>query len=92
MQRGAIQIPTIRDQELTVLDIKGTHDLGTIFPSSLSQAFATEINAFIQAVLEGKSTLCTEHDGVAALKIAVAADKSFKTNSQIELDKETVLN
>jgi len=89
---GAIQIPTIRDQELTVLDIKGTHDLGTIFPSSLSQAFATEINAFIQAVLEGKATLCTEHDGVAALQIAVAADKSFKTNSQIELDKETVLN
>ncbi|MBS4208889.1 Gfo/Idh/MocA family oxidoreductase [Bacillus sp. FJAT-50079] len=82
---GAIQIPTIREKEITLLSPTGKHEPGPIFPPSLSEAFTLEINDFIQSIIRNRRTSCNEVDGKQALEIAVAATESYKTGKKIEI-------
>ncbi|MBU8879257.1 Gfo/Idh/MocA family oxidoreductase [Bacillus sp. FJAT-29790] len=83
---GAIQIPTIRQQEVTLLDAMGKHDLGPNFPPSLNEAFKMELNEFVHSIMNLRGTSCNEMDGKAALEIAVAATESFKTGKKVKLN------
>ncbi|HEU5316081.1 MAG TPA: inositol 2-dehydrogenase [Chloroflexota bacterium] len=55
-----------------------THDYVPYFPERFAQAYAAELVAFIHAVQEGKPVTPTGQDGLASLKIALAATQSAR--------------
>lgn len=55
-----------------------THDYVPYFPERFAQAYAAELVAFIKAVQEGKPVTPTGQDGLASLKIALAATESAR--------------
>jgi scyllo-inositol 2-dehydrogenase (NAD+) len=83
---GAIQIPTIRQQEVTILNSTGTHDLGPNFPPSLNEAFKMELNGFIHSIMNLRRPSCNQEDGKASLEIAAAATESFKTGKPVKIN------
>ena len=54
------------------------HDYVPYFPERFAQAYAAELVAFIRAVQEGKPVTPTGQDGLASLKIALAATESAR--------------
>lgn len=83
---GAIQIGSMRNNDVKLFTKKGsTHDLIQDFPSRFSDAYLLEMIHFIESVRKGEQPLCTEVDGKAALEIAAAATKSFKTGETVHL-------
>jgi scyllo-inositol 2-dehydrogenase (NAD+) len=90
---GAIQIPTIREKEITILSASGKHELGPNFPPSLQEAFKMELNDFVHSIAKKQQrSSCDEMDGKAALEIAVAATKSFNTGKTIKLNAMSLTN
>jgi len=55
-----------------------THDYVPYFPERFAQAYAAELVAFIHAVQEGRPVTPTGQDGLASLKIALAATESAR--------------
>jgi myo-inositol 2-dehydrogenase/D-chiro-inositol 1-dehydrogenase len=55
-----------------------THDYVPYFPERFAQAYAAELVTFIKAVQEGKPVTPTGQDGLASLKIALAATESAR--------------
>jgi myo-inositol 2-dehydrogenase/D-chiro-inositol 1-dehydrogenase len=54
------------------------HDYVPYFPERFAQAYAAELVAFIKAVQDGRPVTPTGSDGLAALKIALAATESAR--------------
>jgi myo-inositol 2-dehydrogenase / D-chiro-inositol 1-dehydrogenase len=54
------------------------HDYVPYFPERFAQAYAAELVAFIKAVQDGRPVTPTGQDGLAALKIALAATESAR--------------
>ena len=54
------------------------YDYVPYFPERFAQAYAAELSAFIKAVQEGRPVTPTGQDGLAALKIALAATESAR--------------
>ena len=64
----------------------GTRDLvQPFFIERYAEAYAAEVDNFVQSVLAGQAPLATFADGVAALKLAEAAGESLKTGRAISL-------
>lgn len=89
---GAIQIPSIRQKEATVLNATGKHEPGPIFPPSMTESYRLEIVDFIKSISNNQRTSCNEEDGKAALEIAVAATESYKTGTTVELNSVSPVN
>ncbi|SEN20153.1 inositol 2-dehydrogenase [Lihuaxuella thermophila] len=84
---GAIQIGNLQHHNLKVLTKKGcTHDIVPDFPSLFMDAYLLEMISFIDCLKNDQKPLVDEYDGKIALEIAVAATKSYREKTTIQLE------
>ena len=62
-----------------------THDTVPYFTERFEQAYITQLQDFVNNVLQGKPPSVTCADGVAALQVSIAATLSFKENRPVEV-------
>jgi myo-inositol 2-dehydrogenase/D-chiro-inositol 1-dehydrogenase len=75
--RGGLKVGYERHTPITRYDQGGAHhDYVPYFPERFAQAYAAELHAFVEAVRGGKPVTPTGHDGLMALRIALAATES----------------
>jgi len=86
--KGALKAGYLMDSPLLVMTKEGvTHDVVPYFMQRFEQAYLTQLQNFVDNVLQEKEPPITIDDGVAALKVAVAATKSYKQNRPVELNE-----
>jgi inositol 2-dehydrogenase len=74
---GGLKVGYERHTPITRYDQGGAHhDYVPYFPERFAQAYAAELQAFVGAVRGGKPVTPTGHDGLMALRIALAATES----------------
>lgn len=79
--KGTLKIGYLRETPVVVLNKSGvTHDVVPHFMERFGEAYLLQIQNFIYNVLSGKPPAVTVHDGIAALKISLAATKSYHEN------------
>jgi myo-inositol 2-dehydrogenase/D-chiro-inositol 1-dehydrogenase len=77
--RGGLKIGYERHTPLTRYDGAGAHhDYVPYFPERFAQAYTAELTAFVHAVQAGRPVSPTGEDGLAALKVALAATHSAR--------------
>jgi myo-inositol 2-dehydrogenase / D-chiro-inositol 1-dehydrogenase len=76
---GALKVGYERHTPLTRYGPDGArHDYVPYFPQRFAEAYRAEIEAFVCAVLEGRPVTPDGEDGLAALKVALAATESAR--------------
>jgi myo-inositol 2-dehydrogenase/D-chiro-inositol 1-dehydrogenase len=76
---GGLKVGYERHTPITRYDRAGAHhDYVPYFPERFAQAYAAELQAFVEAVRGGKAVTPTGHDGLMALRIALAATASAR--------------
>jgi scyllo-inositol 2-dehydrogenase (NAD+) len=84
---GTIVIGSLRYHDVKVLTKKGsTHDIVPAFPERFANAYQQELSHFIECLQNGEEPAVTANDGKIALKIAVAAKKSFESGQKVNLE------
>jgi scyllo-inositol 2-dehydrogenase (NAD+) len=84
--KGTLKIGYLRETPLMVLTKEGaTHDTVPYFMERFDQAYVDQLQAFVDNVLANKPPPVTCDDGIAALKIALAASLSFREGRPISL-------
>jgi scyllo-inositol 2-dehydrogenase (NAD+) len=84
--KGTLKIGYLRETPLMVLTKEGaTHDTVPYFMERFDQAYVDQLQAFVDNVLANKPPPTTCDDGIAALKIALAASLSFREGRPIKL-------
>ena len=74
---GGLKVGYERHTPITRYDKAGAHhDYVPYFPERFAQAYAAELQGFVEAVRGGKPVSPTGHDGLMALRIALAATES----------------
>jgi inositol 2-dehydrogenase len=89
---GTIKIGYLRETPVLVMTKNGiTHDTVPYFTERFEQAYITQLEDFVNNVLQGKppSILCA--DGVAALQASAAATLSFKENRPVRIQGDDLL-
>jgi myo-inositol 2-dehydrogenase/D-chiro-inositol 1-dehydrogenase len=77
--RGGLKIGYERHTPVTRYDAGGAHhDYVPYFPERFAQAYASELQAFVEAVRGGRPVTPTGRDGLMALRIALAATESAR--------------
>jgi myo-inositol 2-dehydrogenase/D-chiro-inositol 1-dehydrogenase len=77
--RGGLKVGYERHTPITRYDQAGAHhDYVPYFPERFAQAYTAELQAFVEAVRGGKPVSPTGHDGLMALRIALAATESAR--------------
>jgi inositol 2-dehydrogenase len=77
--RGALKVGYERHTPLTRYGPDGArHDYVPYFPQRFAEAYRAEIEAFVGAVLEGRPVTPNGEDGLAALRVALAATDSAR--------------
>jgi predicted dehydrogenase len=61
-----------------------THDVVPHFMQRFERAYLAQIQDFVDNVLGGREPAITGADGVAALRISLAATRSFQENRPVE--------
>ena len=83
---GTLKIGYLRETPILVMTKDGiTHDTVPYFTERFEQAYITQLQDFVDNVLEGKPPSVTCADGVAALQASAAATLSFKENRPVEI-------
>jgi myo-inositol 2-dehydrogenase / D-chiro-inositol 1-dehydrogenase len=76
--KGSILIGSLRQDSVTFLTGEGrTETLADHFLSTFEDAYLAEIRDFVQSILHDRPLRVTGDDGLRALEIAVAAQKSY---------------
>ncbi len=84
--KGTLQVGYLRETPVLVLNKKGvTHDVVPHFMERFELAYLVQIQNFVNNVLENNEPQITVADGIEALKIALAATKSFHENRPVEI-------
>jgi inositol 2-dehydrogenase len=85
---GTLKIGYLRETPILVMNNKGiTHDTVPYFTERFEQAYITQLQDFVENVMEGKPPAVTCADGVAALQASAAATLSFKENRPVSIGK-----
>jgi scyllo-inositol 2-dehydrogenase (NAD+) len=85
---GTLKIGYLRETPILVMNNKGiTHDTVPYFTERFEQAYITQLQDFVENVIEGKPPAVTCADGVAALQASAAATLSFKENRPVTIGK-----
>ena len=80
--RGSVQVGYLRETPLLVLTRNSvSHDTIPHFPERFAEAYTRQLQNFAVNVATGKASAITIDDGIAALKIGLAAVRSY-TNGQ----------
>jgi inositol 2-dehydrogenase len=83
---GTLKIGYLRETPILVMTKGGiTHDTVPYFTERFEQAYITQLQDFVNNVLEGKPPAVTCADGVAALQASAAATLSFKENRPVKI-------
>ena len=77
--RGGLKVGYERYTPITRYDREGAHhDYVPYFPQRFAQAYGAELHAFVDGVLSRRTLSPTGADGLAALKVALAATDSAR--------------
>lgn len=83
---GAVQIGRFRQTPLRLLDRRGVHhDMPHTTPDRLGEAFVTELQAFVDTVLQGQAPPVTGYDSRAVIRVGVAATQSMHTGRPVDI-------
>lgn len=83
---GTLKIGYLRETPIMVMTKDGiTHDTVPYFTERFEQAYITQLQDFVENILQGKSPAVTCADGVAALQASAAATLSFKENRPVKI-------
>ena len=83
---GTIKIGYLRETPILVMTRDGiNHDTVPYFTERFEQAYITQLQDFVQNVLQGKPPAISCADGVAALQASTAATLSFKENRPVKI-------
>jgi scyllo-inositol 2-dehydrogenase (NAD+) len=84
--QGTLRVGYIRETPLLVMT-KGmvAHDTVPYFMERFAEAYTTQLENFARNVLEQRQPPITVDDGVAALRIAVAATQAQRTGQRVEV-------
>jgi len=84
--KGTLKIGYLRETPLLVLTKEGVnHDVVPYFSERFCNAFVSQLDDFLDNVLNSKSPMIKIDDGIAALQVAVAATASLKENKIINV-------
>jgi len=84
--KGSLQIGYFRETPILVMTEAGiTHDVVPHFMQRFERAYLAQIQDFVDNVLGGREPAITGADGVAALRISLAATRSFQENRPVEV-------
>ncbi len=85
--RGMLRAGNVHMTTLERADASGfTADvIQNFFIDRYQSAYAAEVNAFIEAIAEGRTPAPSGRDGLAAQKLADAATQSFKTGQAVKI-------
>lgn len=83
---GTLQIGYLRETPLLVLKKNEVcHDTVPYFMERFGQAYRTQLQHFVDRLRSGEAPTITCDDGLAALRISLAATQSWKENRPVEL-------
>ncbi len=83
---GTLKIGYLRETPVLVMTKDGiTHDTVPYFTERFEQAYITQLQDFVDNVVQDKPPAVTCADGVAALEASAAATLSFKENRPVTL-------
>jgi len=84
--KGTIKVGYLRETPVTVLNKEGvTHDTVPYFMERFERAYVDQVQNFIDHLARGLPPSITCTDGVADLKVAIAATQSYTENRTVEL-------
>jgi inositol 2-dehydrogenase len=85
---GTLQMGYLRETPMQVMkDNQITHDTVQGFYERFEKSYIDQLANFVENVLHGSEPAITAADGIAALKIALAATRSFQENRPVELSE-----
>ena len=83
---GTLKIGYLRETPVLVMTKNGiTHDTVPYFTERFEQAYITQLQDFVENVVQNKTPSVTCADGVAALQASAAATLSFKENRPVTI-------
>jgi len=83
---GTLKIGYLRETPILVMTKDGiTHDTVPYFTERFEQAYITQLQDFVENILQGKPPSVSCADGVAALQASAAATLSFKENRPVKI-------
>jgi inositol 2-dehydrogenase len=78
--KGSILVGSLRQNSATFFKPnEGSYELEDHFLSRFRQAYVTQVIDFVDTILSDRATRVTGEDGLRALEIAVAAEKSYRS-------------
>ena len=81
---GTLRAGYLQETPLLVMKKNSvTHDTVPFFPERFGAAYVEQLRDFAQNLLEGRPPPVTLEDGIAALRIAVAATRSYQTETTV---------
>jgi predicted dehydrogenase len=84
--RGTLQVGYLRETPLMVLTKEGvTHDTVPYFMERFGQSYVDQLQNFVDHVIGGKPPAITCDDGIAALRISLAATQSLHEKRSVSL-------
>jgi inositol 2-dehydrogenase len=83
---GTVRIGYLRETPITMLTKNSvTHDTVPYFMERFERAYTRQLQDFAQNVLNGRPPSVTLHDGIEALRIALAAGKSLESGGRVSV-------
>ena len=83
---GTLRIGYLRETPLFVMTKNSVaHDTVPYFMERFAGAYTTQLRNFAQNVLEGRPAPVTIDDGMAALRIAIAAHRAYETGQRVSV-------
>jgi predicted dehydrogenase len=85
---GTLKIGYLRETPILVMTRDGiTHDTVPYFTERFEQAYISQLQNFVDSVLQGKPPAISCADGVAALQASAAATLSYKEHRLVKMEE-----
>jgi scyllo-inositol 2-dehydrogenase (NAD+) len=85
--KGTLKIGYLRETPLMILTKEGvTHDTVPYFMERFEQAYVTQLQDFVDNVRNDKPAPITCDDGIAAMRVTLAATLSLKENRPVDVE------
>jgi predicted dehydrogenase len=86
--KGTVKVGYLRETPIVLMTKEGvTHDTVPWFMERFGEAYVSQLQNFIEHLQKQKEPSIKCADGVAALRIAIAATRAFKENRPVEVSE-----
>jgi len=86
--QGTIQIGYLRETPIRIMTENSVaHDTVPYFPQRFAEAYRLQLRDFALNVIHGRKPRVLVEDGVEALRVALAARKSFESGTRVRVDQ-----